>query len=124
MEIRFSSDAHRDFYEDMLGKCRKQDSYHQAFFYVMGLTNDTRVHVNEVFDFQEDCIIPEGLTAGWQTGGSIRVCRMALNLWNGYTEAPGDEFTPEALFCCEFASYFVEALKLRYPEYMEPVRLS
>lgn len=124
MEIKFSSNAHRDFYEDMLGKCQKQDSYHRAFFYLMGLTGDTRTHINDVFDFQEDGIIPEGLTAGWQTGGSIRVCRMAFNLWNGYSEAPGDEFTPAALFCCEFARYFVEAIKLRYPEYMEPSRLS
>lgn len=26
-------------------------------------------------------------------------------------------FTPEELFCCEFAPYFMEGIKVRYPEY-------
>lgn len=35
-EIKFSSKAHRDFFVEMMGKCRKNDTYHRAFFYVMG----------------------------------------------------------------------------------------
>ena len=47
-----------------------------------------------------------------------RVCRLAFNLWNGYTEPEqSNAFSPEDLFCCEFAPYFMEGIKIRYPEY-------
>lgn len=40
------------------------------------------------------------------------------NLWNNYVEEGREKsFTPEDLFCCEFAPYFMEGIKVRYPEY-------
>lgn len=109
-EIKFSSKAHRDFFVEMMGKCRKNDTYHRAFFYVMGIAPETRANINRMFDFKNDWIMPEGMHGGWQTSGTVRVCQLAFNLWNGYSgERQGDEFTPNDLFCCEFAPYFMEA---------------
>lgn len=40
------------------------------------------------------------------------------NLWNGFTEEGRENlYTPEELFCCGYAPYFMEGIKLRYPEY-------
>ena len=36
--------------------------------------------------------------------------------------AEAEAFTPDNLFCCEFAPYFYEAVKLRYPEYTDRPR--
>ena len=48
----------------------------------------------------------------------MQVCHLAFNLWNGYAEEGREKlFTPEELFCCEFAPYFMEGIKARYPEY-------
>lgn len=121
-EIRFSSKAHRDFFVEMMGKCRKNDTYHRAFFYVMGIAPETRANINRMFDFKNDWIMPEGMHGGWQTSGTVRVCQLAFNLWNGYSgERQGDEFTPNDLFCCEFAPYFMEGIKIRYPEYCRDI---
>ena len=118
MRIHFASREHRDFYHDMMAQSRRQDCYHQAFFYVMGIAPETRANIRHMFNFQQDCIEPEGMHGGWQTSGTVRVCQLAFNLWNGYSEErQGDEFTPNDLFCCEFAPYFMEGIKLRYPEY-------
>ena len=76
-EIRFSSKAHRDFFVEMMGKCRKNDTYHRAFFYVMGIASETRANINRMFDFKNDWIIPEGMHGGWQTSGTVR---RAMNL--------------------------------------------
>ena len=55
---------------------------------------------------------------GWQTSGTVRVCRLAFNLWNGYTDPEhSNAYSPEDLFCCEFAPYFMEGVKIRYPKY-------
>lgn len=117
-EIRFNGTAHRDFFLENMNKCRVNDCYHRAFFYVMGIASETRANINQMFDIKNDCINPDGMHGGWQTSGTVRVCRLAFNLWNGYTDMDSPQsFTPEDLFCCEFAPYFMESIKVRYPEY-------
>jgi len=124
-EMKFSSTAHRDFFLEMMGKCRTNDSYHRAFFYVMGISAETRANINQMFNFKTDCIEPDGMHGGWQTSGTVRVCHLAFNLWNGYSENDNkDSYTPYDLFCCEYAPYFVEGIKVRYPEYCRELSAS
>ena len=104
-EIRFNGTAHRDFFLENMNKCSVNDSYHRAFFYVMGIASETRANINQMFDFKNDCINPDGMHGGWQTSGTVRVCRLAFNLWNSYTDMDSPQsFTPEDLFCCESRS--------------------
>ncbi|MEY8483694.1 DUF6075 family protein [Lachnospiraceae bacterium 48-21] len=117
-DIRFRNAAHREFFVEMMGKSKVNDCYHRAFFYVMGIASETRQNINAMFDFKHDWIEPDGMHGGWQTSGTVKVCHLAFNLWNGYTEEGRErDFTPEELFCCEFAPYFMEGIKIRYPEY-------
>ena len=81
----FRNDQQEAFYHRMLAECRCTDSCHRALFYKLGLSKDTRVHVQELFDFSNGGIKPEGLSASWQTRGSLRICRLAFNLWNGWS---------------------------------------
>ena len=117
-KIYFRDKAHKDFVMENLNKCRRKDCYHQAFFYVMRISEETRMNIGQMFDFKNDCIIPEGMHGGWQTSGTVKVCNLAFNLWNGFAEEGRERFcTPEELFCCGYAPYFMEGIKLRYPEY-------
>ena len=61
--IRFASPEHRDFFLDMMGEARRNDCYHRAFFYVMGIAPETRANIRQMFDFKQDCIDPEGPAA-------------------------------------------------------------
>jgi hypothetical protein len=116
--IRFASKEHEAFYYDMLAATRNSDVFHKAFFYAMGISAEARRNISTLFDFKEDCIKPEGLSAPWQTGSTYRQCRLAFNLWNGWTEEGKEtRSTPYELFDCSFAPYFFEAIRLRYPEY-------
>lgn len=99
-KIQFRNKAHRDFVFENLEKCRHNDCYHQAFFYVMGISEETRMNIGKMFDFKNDCIVPEGMYGGWQTSGTVKVCHLAFNLWNGFTEEGKENlFTPDELFC-------------------------
>ena len=41
-----------------------------------------------------------------------------LNLFNGYVDEKNVKVsTPYELFSCEYSSFFMESIKLRYPEY-------
>ena len=116
--IRFASKEHEAFYSEMLVVTRNRDTFHKAFFYTMGISAETRSHIRTLFDFKKDGIKPEGLSAAWQTGSTRRLCRLAFNLWNGWTEdGKENRSTPYELFDCSFALYFFEAIRLLYPEY-------
>ena len=69
--IRFASPEHRDFFLDMMSKARRNDCYHRAFFYVMGIAPETRTNIRQMFDFKQDCIEPDGMHGGWQTSGTV-----------------------------------------------------
>ena len=102
------------------------DPYYRALVYLLGMTAETRSNFSRCFDAEARMIRPAALEEGWQTGGTVRIVRMAFNLWNGWCYESeedaqegrtSDTFTPDNLICCEFAPYFYEAVKLRYPEY-------
>ena len=127
--IIFKDKEHENFYHEYLQKCRYQDAYHKALVYCLGLSEDTRVNVERIYDFKTGLVQTSCLGEGWQTSGTVKIVRMAYNLYcNGTpsvddTEDAGEQlqecrrYTVEELFCCGHAKYFWEAIKVRYPEY-------
>ena len=79
--ITFKSREHEKFYEEYLKKCRYQDVYHRALVYCLGIDRDTRKNVNKIYNFKTGCVKTECLQEGWQTSGSLRIVRMAFNLY-------------------------------------------
>lgn len=120
MKVRFSTYGHKEFFLAMQDNCKVWDCYHKALFYCIGISEDARKNISQLFDFSTDQIICDGLHQAWQTSGSMAVCRLAFNLWNGYIEAESPrDYTPESIFCCSYAKYFWQAIRLRYAEYVQ-----
>ena len=117
--ILFNGEAHERFFNQMMARCpRQDDSYCRALFYLLGVCDETRRRIDSMFDFGEMGIKSESLHTPWQTGGTSRLTRLAFNLWNGWMEDGAEHLsTPYELFDCGFAPYFLQAIKLRYPEY-------
>lgn len=128
-EIIFISKEHEKFYYEKLEQVRYRDVYHKALVYCLGISDDTRTHIDSIYDFAEGCVKPECLQEGWQTSGSVRVVRMAFNLYcNGTPSVDEDtgiedqlrecrQYTVEELFCCAYAPFLWQAIQIRYPEY-------
>lgn len=127
--MKFRDSEHESVYNELLSTMRKSDVYHIAVAYLLALDSVCREHIEDVFDIKEDVIIRSGLHKGWQTGTSLRTCRLAFNLWNGcssdgeelYKDADGYEnelpsslYTPDSLFCGEYLAYYLEAVRLRF----------
>lgn len=120
----FKDINHEQFYEGNLRMTRsQQDPYRKAFFYLFGLMPETRQHIRDVYDFDEGSIRPEGLERGWQTSTTVKLTRLAFNLFNGYngnaqaSEDDARNYSPYYLFDTNLMPYFFEAVKLRYTEY-------
>jgi hypothetical protein len=131
-KVIFKSKEHEKFYNEYLQKCQYQDVYHKSLIYCIGIDRDTRAHVNEIYNFQSGCVKTKCLHQGWITSGSAKIIRMAFNLYCNNTpsvydyEGNAEEqvkecqlYTVENVFCCGYAKYFWEAVKIRYPEYCE-----
>lgn len=68
--MEFMDKRHEAFYNDCLGrgKCAG-DCYRRALFYTLGLNEETRKHVDRLYDFRERGIRPEGLADLWEPAG-------------------------------------------------------
>ena len=123
MILKFLDEEHENFYSDMVLRTHsEEDVYRKAFFYALGLTDETRRHIDSLYGFTGKCINFTGFSAAWQTGTSIKVTRLAFNLFNGFTgedvkDTNANHYSPEDLFACNLAKYMFEAVKLRYPDY-------
>ena len=125
----FKDNYHKIFYEENVKKTNSErDPYRKALFYTLGLTEETRKHVNHLYDFRESGIDFDGLSQPWQTSTSKQVTRLAFNLYNNFCGDIGDEiidnpshYTPEDIFSNSLMAYMFEAVKVRYPEYYHEV---
>ena len=79
--IIFISEAHEKFYYEKLKEVRYEDVYHKALVYCLGICNDTRNNIDRIYDFKSGLVETKCLNEGWQTSGSVRVIRMAFNLY-------------------------------------------
>ena len=127
--IIFISDAHEKFYYEKLQEVRYQDVYHKALCYCLGINGDTRKNADRIYNFKTGSVKTKCLHEGWQTSGSLKVVRMAFNLYCNSTPSVWDyedaeeqvnecrQYTVEDIFCCVYAPYFWQAIQIRYPEY-------
>ena len=130
-QILFISDKHRLFYEENIERVREKDCYHMALIYTLGMNADCRDHFTEIYDLKSGMVNPDCLFSGWQTSGSMKVIRMAFNLYCNSMPSidsfTGEEnklreaslYSVEELFYCSYAPFFWQAVQIRYPEYRE-----
>lgn len=128
-QMIFADKEHERFYYEKLEQARYQDCYHKALIYILGISEDTRNHFSQIYDIKTGCIRPECLKEGWQTSGSVNVVRLAFNLYTDGVPSVDEyrrkdeqidecsRYSVSDIFCCGYAMYFFEGIRLRYPEY-------
>lgn len=135
--MNFIDDEHKSFFENKmeeLAKLGKKDVYYKSLVYTLGICETTREHFKEIFNIYQSEVNLDAIQKGWQTGTSEKVTRMAFNLWNHCLmydseddldkEKISSSYAPSEIFCCSFAPYFWEAIKIRYPEYTNYIKSS
>lgn len=126
-QVIFRDEEHRSFYNQKIMEYTKMgrtpDSYVKPLFYLLALSDDTRRNFENLYSMKSGSIKAEGMKGGWLTGTTKKICLLAYNLFNGRTQdgrtKVSDELTPYNLFATDCAQYFVQAIKLRYPQYFK-----
>ena len=133
LPIKFRNTTHETNYHFIRTLMKRSDIERKVLAYLFSLDVVCCIHIREIYDFDENTIIPNALDKEWQTSTSRKTTRLAFNLFNGCCSdgetyigsdtfeelLPSAYFTPVNLFCCEYAPYYIEALKMRFPEYFK-----
>lgn len=114
--MKYINQEHKKFYQRTIKSVGVNDTYHQALFYTLGIDKDCRSHIHDLYDFQNYRVKLNAINQPWQTTGSMQCTLLAYNLYNGYVyKKDYQESTPYDLFSSEYGFYFIESVKLRYP---------
>ena len=85
---------------------------------MLPLFEETRRHINDLYDFEENCMKFEGLKKGWQTGGTTKATKLAFNLFNNYRgeDREKEDYSPLELFSLDtdYRNYMLMAVQIRY----------
>ena len=120
MELKFKDEAHEKGFNEFMDKAkvRPTDTERKALFYLLSLFNETRSHIKDLYNFQDNCIEFEGLNKGWQTGGTTKVTKLAFNLYNGHRgeDRETEDYSPLELFSIseEYRNYLLYAVQIRF----------
>ena len=123
--IRFKNTEHEANYNFILDMMPCSDPERKVLAYLFAVDTVCFEHIRELYDFEGDSIKTDALDKDWQTGTSCKTTILAFNLYNSFcSDSIEDDlssvsFTPVELFCSEYAEYYVEALRIRFPEFFE-----
>ena len=142
-EIIFQDEEHVKLYNEVLSKMKSKECEYKALAYLMTMDTAIRDHINSVYDFKYNVIKPSALYAPWQTHTSIRITRLAFNLFSDYfyddeaedydetredcnKNRPGPDrtavyFTPVEIFSyvsLSITEYMFQAILLRFKSFI------
>ena len=127
--ITFKNSEHENFYLETMKGVRYPDCYNKSLIYLLGISRITREHFGQIFNVKSGYIKVECLCQGWVNRCSEKIIRLAFNLYTGWTPTISDchneqerleecsPYTVNEIFCCDYARYLWQGIKLRYPEY-------
>lgn len=98
------------------------DIYRLVLAYLLTLDTECCKHIDQLYDFEDRFIELTALERGWQTSTSLKTTLLAFNLFTCGTSWCSDKYvrycSVSDIFCCSYAPYYWEAIKLLYPEYV------
>lgn len=134
--MKFIDNEHKKFFFNKWEEAKEQgktDVYYKSLIYTLSVCETTREHFSEIFDLYNGEVNLNSIQKAWQTSTSLKVTRMALNLWNHSivydsetdieNEQISSHYAPSEIFCCSYAPYFWEGIKIRYPEYTKEYQM-
>lgn len=119
-KIKFKNEEHEKGFNDFMEKANVEDwdKERTALFYIFALFSETREHINDLYDFHENCININGLNKGWQTGGTTKATKLAFNLFNNWhgEDTEHENYSPLEIFSVstEYRNYMLLAVQIRF----------
>lgn len=131
-KLKFYDEEHKLFYMGKVAELEKlncNDNYYRALVYVLSMSPETRKNFRQIFNMKDGEINIDVLQENiWLENDSKKIIRLAFNLFNGciYDSLKSAEdkeaslnYGINTIFASKYAKYFVEAIKIKYPDYFK-----
>ncbi|MBU3174428.1 DUF6075 family protein [Clostridium estertheticum] len=119
-QIKFRDVQHEEGFNNFMKKAEVEDwdKERTSLFYTLAIFEETRNHINDLYNFEENCMMFEGLKKGWQTGGTTKATKLAFNLFNNYRgeDREKENYSPLELFSLDtdYTNYMLMAVQIRF----------
>lgn len=119
-QIKFRDVQHEEGFNNFIKKAEVQDWDKEriSLFYTLAIFEETRRHINDLYDFKENCMKSEGLKKEWQTGGTTKATKLAFNLFNNFygRDSECENYSPLELFSLptDYRNYMLMAVQIRF----------
>ena len=107
--IIFENKDHENRYNEYIEKMPRKDGFNKACAYLLTLIGH---NPNDIFDFENHRIIPEGLGACWQTSNTARATALLFSLWCNYNDENNCGTVYNIFGSNYWDKYYIEALRL------------
>ena len=89
MKDIFFDNGHKERFENAINKTgHAKDNFEYASCLYILTSDIMHEHINDCFDFKDNCIKPEALLQAWQTGSTYGLTCLAFNLFTETTPTP------------------------------------
>lgn len=107
--MKFMDESHKKFVEGCLAHAGQPDIYHVSLFYVLGISDVCKQHIDELYDWESNCVKLFKKNPSWITGTSLKFIRLAYNLFSDGCPTAIDIKDPEER-CYELLGYSPTAI--------------
>ncbi len=121
--MKFKDIEHQKNYIQFINKANihDKDVERKSLFYLLAMFEETRKHINSLYDFKENWIIPSSLNQAWQTSSTRACTKLAFNLYNSFVGLTDEEASDYSIInVMAYAGsdlnkeVFLEAIKIRF----------
>jgi len=119
-QIKFRDKKHEEGFNNFMERAnvKDYDKERTSLFYILALFQETRMSIDNLYNFKENCIELEGLNKGWQTGGTVKATKLAFNLFNNFRgeDKEKENYSPLEIFSIEtdYRNYMLMAVQIRF----------
>lgn len=129
--IIFRNEEHKNFFYQSIKRCQYHDCFHVTLLYCLGIDDNTRHHIESIYDFDKGTINVKVLQEPWQTSSSRQTIRLAFNLFSSSTPSVDRSSTIEEqlsecrkysavdIFSSTYRKYFWQAVNMMYTDCFE-----
>lgn len=111
--IKFESERHEKKFYELIKRLPKRHLTREGYClaYLLALIGRCE---NDLFDFKEGLIKPDGLREGWQTSSTVKTTKLMFALWNGCFYNEEDANIYNIFGYSEWDKYYIEAIRIRF----------
>lgn len=119
----FANDEHEKAFKNYRTSNDCMASNLQAFIYCLCIDQEVMNVIEQIFNFDSGQVNRNIYAAAWNSSGTSIIIKLAIALLEAENTKEYGQLDIEDLFCHKYTPYFIQAIKIRFPEHTKKIIL-